>query len=94
MISTIKEGRAAILDFQHAKYMDMPSTEVLMAEAGRLSPTFRKYVDEVTIKHWLEAVLASIGIYSENEKQSLYKRFYHYMNVSYSLSRKERKSIK
>ena len=65
-----------------------------MAEAGRLSRTFKGYVSDKAIAHWLEAIFSAIGVSSAEEKQRLFLRFQYYRTVSFELSRKERKNIK
>lgn len=80
-----------LLDFQHSKFYDKPSTEILMFEAGHFVNSCRNWISNKTINEWLDKLLTLIGITSNAEVQRLKKRFKYYAEAD--LTRKHRKTL-
>jgi tRNA A-37 threonylcarbamoyl transferase component Bud32 len=80
-----------LLDFQHAKFYDKPSSEILMFEAGHFAQACRKWISTETIKEWMDELLRSIDINGTDEIQEMKRCFYYYFKAE--LSRKHRKKI-
>lgn len=81
-----------LLDFQHAKFYDLPSAEILMFEAGYFSKSCSNWVSAETISNWLNKIFNAIGINNETEKEKMIEYFNYYFGAE--LSRKERKAIR
>ena len=88
-----------LLDFQHAKFYDKPSTEVLMFEAGYFARSCRNWVSPETINRWLGKIFNDVGINDPVERQKMTERFdYYFLSkgltaTQSTLSRKQRRNI-
>ena len=80
-----------LLDFQHAKFYDKPSSEILMFEAGHFAKSCRCWISNETINEWLGNLLAEVGISEPGETKRLRERFKCYFKAE--LSRKQRKKL-
>jgi len=80
-----------LLDFQHAKFYDKPSSEILMFEAGHFAKSCRDWISTETINEWLDKLLMAVNINHTNEVQEMKGRFYYYCKAE--LSRKHRKTL-
>jgi hypothetical protein len=89
----------SLLDFQHAKFYDRPSTEVLMFESGYFARSCHNWVSSETIYQWLDKIFSHIGVNDPVEKGKMRERFdYYFLSkgltaTQSALSRKQRKSI-
>jgi hypothetical protein len=89
----------SLLDFQHAKFYDKPSTEVLMFESGYFARSCRNWVLPETIYQWLDKIFSHIGVNDPVERAKMRDRFdYYFLSkgltaTQSTLSRKQRKSI-
>ncbi len=80
-----------LLDFQHAKFYDKPSSEILMFEAGHFAKACRSWISTETVNEWLGELLRAVDINSTDEIQKMKRRFDYYFKAE--LSRKHRKTI-
>jgi hypothetical protein len=80
-----------LLDFQHAKFYDKPSSEILIFEAGHFAKVCRNWISTETVNEWLDELLRAIDVNSTDEIQKMRRRFYYYFKAE--LSRKHRKKI-
>jgi hypothetical protein len=89
-----------LLDFQHAKFYDKPSTEVLMFEAGYFARSCRNWVLPETIYQWLDKIFSHIGVNDPVERGKMRERFDYYFESKgvppgrAMMSRKHRKRIR
>jgi len=81
-----------VLDFQHAKFYNRHSTEILMFEAGNFAKSCRNWISTEAINEWLSALLDSIGVSSAHKRGKMIKQFNYYFRTE--LSRKQRKKIR
>lgn len=80
-----------LLDFQHAKFYDKPSTEILMFEAACFAKSCREWVSTKTVTEWLDKLLTAVAISSVAERQKMIESFNYYFVAE--LSRKQRKRL-
>jgi len=80
-----------LLDFQHAKFYDKPSSEILMFEAGHFAKACRNWISTETVNEWLDELLRIVDINDTDEIQKMKRRFDYYSKAE--LSRKHRKTI-
>ena len=80
-----------LLDFQHAKFYDRQSSEILMFEAGHFAKMCRNWISTETINEWLDELLRAVDINITDEIQKMKRCFYYYFKAE--LSRKLRKKI-
>lgn len=80
-----------LLDFQHTKFYDKPSSEILMFEAGHFAKVCQNWISDETVNEWLDELLRAIDINSTDEIQKMKRCFYYYFKAE--LSRKHRKII-
>ena len=80
-----------LLDFQHARFYDKPSSEILMFEAGHFAQMCRNWISIETVNKWLDELLRAVDINSTDEIQKMKRCFYYYLKAE--LSRKHRKKI-
>jgi len=80
-----------LLDFQHARFYDKPSNEILMFEAGHFAQACRNWISIETVNEWLDELLRAVGINSTDEIRKMKRCFSYYFKAE--LSRKHRKQI-
>lgn len=80
-----------LLDFQHAKFYDEPSREILMFEAGHFAKACRNWISTETVNEWLGKLLRAVDINNTDEIQKMKRRFYYYFKAE--LSRKHRRKL-
>ena len=85
------DSKVFLLDFQHAKFYDRPSSEILMFEAGRFAKSCRNWVSDETIGDWLADLFAAIGLDDSDERRTMRERFEYYFDTH--LSRKEGRRV-
>lgn len=83
---------AFLLDFQHAKFHDRPSSEILMFEAACFAKSCRDSVSTETINEWLDKLLTAVAISCIAERRKMIESFNYYFVAD--LSRKRRKKIR
>ena len=86
------DSEVFLLDFQHAKFYDGPSTEILMFEAGHFAKSCRDWLSTETIDAWFDKLLNAIGTNGTVQRQKMKERFDYYFGTY--LSRKERKKVR
>jgi hypothetical protein len=91
MMTDDTENKTYLLDFQHAKFYDNPSIEILIFEMGYFAKSCRDYVSEKTINEWVTQILTCVNIIESSEQQSVKSRFRYYYNKK--LSRKHRRNL-
>lgn len=88
-----------LLDFQHARFHDKPSMEILMFETGYFSKACRKWVPKEKIFDWLGQILDIIGIRDNAKREKMRERFTYYFEARNipatrkEMARKERRDI-
>jgi len=70
-----------LLDFQHARFYDKPSIELLMFEAGYFAKKCREYVSDVTIDDWLTEMLTAVKINNSSKQAKAKMRFQYYYRI-------------
>lgn len=84
--------QAFLLDFEHARFSDRASLEVLAFEAGYFARCCRHWLEREAIDRWFCRLLETVGVTDDMMTRAAVKRFDHYLNVS--LSRGERRKIR
>jgi hypothetical protein len=79
-----------ILDLQHAVFLELPSAEVLMAQAGRFASRHDQF--KQAFLEWLEQLLDAVAISGSMERARLRERFEFYRDSD--LSREQRRGIR
>jgi len=88
-----------LLDFQHARFYDVPSLEVLMFETGYFAKGCSNWIPKEIVDLWLENILKKVGIDAIDQKRKLKERSEYYFQATDAyreggrLSRKHRKKI-
>jgi len=80
-----------LLDFQHTRFYDKPSSGILMFEAGHFAKVCRNWISTETVNEWLDELLRAIDVNSTDEIQKMKRCFYYYFKAD--LSRKHRNKI-
>ena len=80
-----------LLDFQHARFYDKPSSKILMFEAGHFAQACRNWISIETVNEWLDELLRAVDINSTDEIRKMKRCFSYYFKAE--LSRKHRKQI-
>lgn len=80
-----------LLDFQHARFYNKPSTEILMFEAAYFAKSCRDWISTATVNEWLDKLLAAVANNCMAERQKMIESFYYYFVAE--LSRKQRKTL-
>jgi tRNA A-37 threonylcarbamoyl transferase component Bud32 len=89
----------SLLDFQHAKFYDKQSTEVLMFESGYFARSCRQWISNETAMEWVDRILSYICIKNPDERQKARQTFEYHLQgkgrtpTQSTLSRKQRKRI-
>ena len=88
-----------LLDFQHARFRNKPSVDVLMFECGFFARSCREWISAEATRKWLAVILSRVGITDPAELEKAKETFeYHRWGKGLAptrkaLSRKQRKRI-
>jgi len=88
-----------LLDFQHAKFYDKPSLNILMFEAGHFAWSCRQWISTETALEWADRIVSYVGIKNPDEQNKTRETFEYYYRgkgrtpTQAALSRKQRKRI-
>jgi len=88
-----------LLDFQHAKFYDKPSLNILMFEAGHFAWSCRQWISTETALEWADRIVSYVGIKNPDEQNKTRETFEYYYRgkgrtpTQTALSRKQRKRI-
>lgn len=91
--------RLFLLDFQHAKFYNKPSLNILMFEAGYFARSCREWISAEIAVEWADMILSNVGIKDPAERQKAKVIFeYHRQGkgrtpTQTTLSRRQRKKI-
>jgi hypothetical protein len=89
-----------LLDFQHAKFYNEPSLNILMFECGYFARSCREWVSVETIYKWVEKILDIVGVKNSSERAKMRERFDCYFEskgvppTRSTMARKQRKRIR
>ena len=88
-----------LLDFQHARFYNKPSLNILMFEAGYFARSCRQWISGEIAMEWADMILSNVGIKDQTQRQKAKETFeYHRQGkgrtpTQTTLSRKHRKRI-
>jgi len=88
-----------LLDFQHAKFYNKPSLNILMFEAGYFARACRQWISSEIAMEWADMILSNVGIKDQTQRQKAKETFeYHRQGkgrtpTQTTLSRKQRQKI-
>ncbi|HEU18765.1 MAG TPA: hypothetical protein ENO00_05185 [Deltaproteobacteria bacterium] len=90
-----QEGKAVLIDWQHARFHKTPSLEQLIFESAYFAGSCKKWLKTETIDEWLVRILNTVGVTEPAEITRVKQKFqFYFSDAGRALPRKERKKIK
>lgn len=85
------DSQLFLLDFQHARFYNKPSLEVLAFEAGLFAKSCARWLSSDIIYEWFAEILNAVDVSGPGAREKMRSRFDFYLKAD--LSRRERQKI-